>query len=183
MSNVLLNSLKEFYENKENKNHLFDILNNTNNISLRIIDWFVTNYSKKNNTSYLINNKELIINDENSENAKQFNVYYSYKAQLKSYSKKQFDPFCRRNRIEFTIDGENIISTIGQLNFFKWAINNLILNYIKINYKDIEEDMNICYNNIHKKKETNIRKKRQEISKSATRGLNSNNIKVLIDFN
>jgi len=182
MSNVLLNSLKEFYENKENKNHLFDILNNTNNISLRIIDWFVTNYSKKNNTSYLINNKELI-NDENSENAKQFNVYYSYKAQLKSYSKKQFDPFCRRNRIEFTIDGENIISTIGQLNFFKWAINNLILNYIKINYKDIEEDMNICYNNIHKKKETNIRKKRQEISKSATRGLNSNNIKVLIDFN
>jgi ssDNA-specific exonuclease RecJ len=43
--------------------------------------------------------------------------------------------------------------------------------------------MNICYNNIHKKKETNIRKKRQEISKSATRGLNSNNIKVLIDFN
>jgi hypothetical protein len=183
MSNVLLNSLKEFYENKENKNHLFDILNNTNNISLRIIDWFVTNYSKKNNTSYLINNKELIINDDNSENAKQFNVYYSYKAQLKSYSKKQFDPFCRRNRIEFTIDGENIISTIGQLNFFKWAINNLILNYIKINYKDIEEDMNICYNNIHKKKETNIRKKRQEISKSATRGLNSNNIKVLIDFN
>jgi len=183
MSNVLLNSLKEFYENKENKNHLFDILNNTNNISLRIIDWFVTNYSKKNNTSYLINNKELIINDENSENAKQFNVYYSYKAQLKSYSKKQFDPFCRRNRIEFTIDGENIISTIGQLNFFKWAINNLILDYIKINYKDIEEDMNICYNNIHKKKETNIRKKRQEISKSATRGLNSNNIKVLIDFN
>jgi hypothetical protein len=183
MSNVLLNSLKEFYENKENKNHLFDILNNTNNISLRIIDWFVTNYSKKNNTSYLINNKELIINDDNSENAKQFNVYYSYKAQLKSYSKKQFDPFCRRNRIEFTIDGENIISTIGQLNFFKWAINNLILDYIKINYKDIEEDMNICYNNIHKKKETNIRKKRQEISKSATRGLNSNNIKVLIDFN
>ena len=182
MSNVLLNSLKEFYEIKENKNHLFDILNNTNNISLRIIDWFVTNYSKKNNTSYLINNKELI-NDENSENAKQFNVYYSYKAQLKSYSKKQFDPFCRRNRIEFTIDGENIISTIGQLNFFKWAINNLILDYIKINYKDIEEDMNICYNNIHKKKETNIRKKRQEISKSATRGLNSNNIKVLIDFN
>ena len=182
MSNVLLNSLKEFYENKENKNHLFDILNNTNNISLRIIDWFVTNYSKKNNTSYLINNKELI-NDENSENAKQFNVYYSYKAQLKSYSKKQFDPFCRRNRIEFTIDGENIISTIGQLNFFKWAINNLILNYIKINYKDIEEDMNICYNNIHKKKETNIRKKRQEISKSATRGLNTNNVKVLIDFN
>ena len=187
MSNILLNSLKEFYEIKENKEQLFEILNNTNHISLRIIDWFVTNYSKKNNTSYLINNnkdtKELIINNEYSEDAKQFNVYYSYKAQLKSYSKKKFDPFCRRDRIEFTIGEEKVISTIGQLNFFKWAINNLILDYIKIHYKEIENDMNICYNSIHKKKETNIRKKRQEISKSATRGLNSNNIKVVIDFN
>ena len=184
MSNILLNSLKGFYEIKENKTQLFDIINNTNHISLRIIDWFVTNYSKKYNTSYFMNsNKLLDENDIVKDNIKQFNVYYSYKTQLKSYSKKKFDPFCRRDRIEFTIGEEKVISTIGQLNFFKWAINNLILDYIKINYKEIENDMNICYNSIHKKKETNIRKKRQEISKSATRGLNSNNIKVVIDFN
>ena len=184
MSNILLNSLKGFYEIKENKTQLFDIINNTNHISLRIIDWFVTNYSKKYNTSYFMNsNKLLDENDIVKDNIKQFNVYYYYKTQLKSYSKKKFDPFCRRDRIEFTIGEEKVISTIGQLNFFKWAINNLILDYIKINYKEIENDMNICYNNIHKKKETNIRKKRQEISKSATRGLNSNNIKVVIDFN
>ena len=109
-------------------------------------------------------------------------MFIIYKTQLKSYSKKKFDPFCRRDRIEFTVGGETIISTIGQLNFFKWAINNSILDHIKINYKCIENDMNICYNSIHKKKEKNIRKKRQEISKSATRGLNSNNIKVVIDF-
>ena len=184
MSNILLNSLKGFYEIKENKTQLFDIINNTNHISLRIIDWFVTNYSKKYNTSYFMNSKKLLDEDDIiKDNIKQFNVYYSYKTQLKSYSKKKFDPFCRRDRIEFTIGEEKVISTIGQLNFFKWAINNLILDYIKIYYKEVEEDMNICYNNIHKKKETNIRKKRQEISKSATRGLNSNNIKVLIDFN
>ena len=184
MSNILLNSLKEFYEIKENKAQLFEILNNTNHISLRIIDWFVTNYSKKYNTSYFMNSKKLLDEDDIiKDNIKQFNVYYSYKTQLKSYSKKKFDPFCRRDRIEFTIGEEKVISTIGQLNFFKWAINNLILDYIKIHYKEIENDMNICYNSIHKKKETNIRKKRQEISKSATRGLNSNNIKVVIDFN
>jgi len=184
MSNILLNSLKGFYEIKENKTQLFDIINNTNHISLRIIDWFVTNYSKKYNTSYFMNSKKLLDEDDIiKDNIKQFNVYYSYKTQLKSYSKKKFDPFCRRDRIEFTIGEEKVISTIGQLNFFKWAINNLILDYIKINYKEIENDMNICYNSIHKKKETNIRKKRQEISKSATRGLNSNNIKVVIDFN
>tara|TARA_Y100000389_G_scaffold198601_1_gene235410 strand:+ start:153 stop:707 length:555 start_codon:yes stop_codon:yes gene_type:complete len=184
MSNILLNSLKGFYEIKENKTQLFDIINNTNHISLRIIDWFVTNYSKKYNTSYFMNSNKLLDEDDIiKDNIKQFNVYYSYKTQLKSYSKKKFDPFCRRDRIEFTIGEEKVISTIGQLNFFKWAINNLILDYIKIHYKEIENDMNICYNSIHKKKETNIRKKRQEISKSATRGLNSNNIKVVIDFN
>ena len=42
-----------------------------------------------------------------------------------------------------------IISTLGQLNFFKWAINNSILEYISLNYKEIENDMNICYNNIN----------------------------------
>ena len=185
MSNVLLDSLKEFYLIKENKSKLLEILNNSNNISLRIIDWFVTNYSKKFNTLYFIDDKKNIVTEnlEEYEDLKQFNVYYSYKTQLKSYSKKKFDPFCRRDRIEFNIGDDKIISTLGQLNFFKWAINNSILEYISQNYKEIENDMNICYNKIHKVKETNTRKKRQEISKSATRGLNSNKIKVVIEFN
>ena len=182
MSNILLDSLKLFYEIPENKQKLLDILNNTNNISLRIIDWFVTNYSKKNNTCYMVYNNNIDINGDNPE-SKQFNIYYSYKTQLKSYSKKQFDPFCRRDRLEFKINNDSIISTVGQLNFFKWAINNSVLDYINIHYKEIENDMNICYNNINKIKESNKRKKRQEISKSATRGLNSNKIKVVIDFN
>ena len=63
MSDILLNSLKGFYTNKENKQKLFDIINNTNNISLRIIDWFVTNYSKKNNTSYFMDSNKLIDED------------------------------------------------------------------------------------------------------------------------
>jgi hypothetical protein len=185
MSNVLLDSLKEFYLIKENKIKLVQILNNSNNISLRIIDWFVTNYSKKYNTLYFTDDKKNIITEkiEEYKDLKQFNVYYSYKTQLKSYSKKKFDPFCRRDRIEFNIGDDKIISTLGQLNFFKWAINYSILEYISQNYKEIENDMNICYNNIHKVKETNSRKKRQEISKSATRGLNSNKIKVVIEFN
>ena len=185
MSNILLNSLKEYYSDKNKESKLLDILNNNNEISLRIIDWFVTNYSKKKNIYYSIYKDKKggkTFDSENNEILRQFNTYHAYKSQLKSYSKKKFDPFCRRDRIEFTVGGETIISTIGQLNFFKWAINNSILDYIKINYKCIENDMNICYNSIHKKKEKNIRKKRQEISKSATRGLNSNNIKVVIDF-
>ena len=56
----------------------------------------------------------------------------NYKSQLKAFSKKQFDPFCRRKRIKFDYEkSKNIITTIGQLNFFKWIIENKILDYIK----------------------------------------------------
>ena len=72
---------------------------------------------------------------------------------------------------------------MGQLNFFKWAIENLIIDYILLHYSEIEQDMNQSYNQIKKhKKKSNERKKRQELSKSATRGLNNTNMKVILDF-
>ena len=156
-------------------------------VSLRIIDWFVTNYSKKNNIFYTIyktENGKNTFNPEGNNVLRQFNTYHSYKAQLKSYSKKRFDPFCRRERINFNCSKDkNISTTIGQLNFFKWAIDNLIIEYIKENYEDIEEDMNVSYNSVKKeKKDLKIRKKRQELSKSASRGLNSNSMKVVLTF-
>ena len=186
MEPVLLYSLKQYYDIIENKNKLLNIINN-NDISLRIIDWFVTNYSKKFNTIYEIKTADGIkVIDSESVNSesKRFNVYYSYKSQLKSYSKKKFDPFCRRNRIKFILkDKTEIITTEGQLNFFKWAINNLIIDYILKNYKEIENDMNSSYTHINKIKETTTRKKRHELSKSASRGLNTKKIDVIIDFN
>ena len=83
--------------------------------------------------------------------------FKSYKSQLKAYSKKFCDPFCRRERVIF--DYENnviinfnsavklghknyIITTIGQLNFFKFAIQNNIINYAMENIEEIEQDMN-----------------------------------------
>ena len=33
-------------------------------------------------------------------------IHNNYKGQLKAYSKKNFDPFCRRNRIRFYYDDE-----------------------------------------------------------------------------
>ena len=54
---------------------------------------------------------------ENNQILKQFNTYHAYKSQLKSFSKKKFDPFCRRNRIMFDCNGVEIETTVGQLNF------------------------------------------------------------------
>ena len=131
-NNILLNQLKVFYENKklaENTNliTLFKILNHNNmfkkskekKISLRLIDWFVTNYCKKTNV-IMSNNNQL------------FNVHLSYKNELKSYSKKQFDPFRRDERITLVFDdNKKIETTSGQLNFFRWLIKNNIIIYIR----------------------------------------------------
>ena len=105
-----------------------------------------------------------------------------YKSQLKSYSKKKFDPFCRRDRINFNCNNIDIETTMGQLNFFKWAIDNMVIEYITLNNKDIENDMNICYNSNKKDKNTTDRKKRQELSLSASRGLNRHIGPVIITF-
>ena len=74
---------------------------------------------------------------------------------------------------------------MGQLNFFKWAIDNLVIDYIKQNMDDIEADMNKSYNEIKKSKKAyqNTRKQRQELSKSGSRGLSRNNIEIVLDFN
>ena len=174
---LLFNSLKLFYEDDYNLTKLLNYLK-VDKISLRIIDWFVTNYSKKYDSMYTRY-------DRNGKQLNPFNVFHSYKSQLKSYSKKFFDPFCRRNRIKYKYNDTDILSTtIGQLNFFKWAINNGVIDYIKDNYKEIEDDMNESIRLIRKNTiKTNERKKRQELSLSASRGLNKHHEKIIIDFN
>ena len=185
---LLLNSLHSFYNIPYNGERLLNILNNKINISLRSIDWFITNYSKKNNIYYNIyRNKEDIptLKDDNNL-VTNINVFQSYKSQLRAYSKKRFDPFCRRNRIQFECRGKIIDTTIGQLNFFKWAINNLIVDYISIHKDKIEYDMNSCLKEMKLQgslmKKEGKRKKRQELSLSATRGLSKNNVMVHLEF-
>ena len=128
-----------------------------------------------------------------SSNLHHVNVYLSYKNQLNSFSKKHFDPFCRRNRIEYEFsDGTKIVTTVGQLNFFRWAIQNNVLKYIIDNYKDIEEDMN---QNTKKKKEQESqqkkssgkgskkqRKKRSPLSVAATKNMIVKKNPVTLNF-
>jgi len=100
----------------------------------------------------------------------------SYKSQLKSYSKKYFDPFCRRNRINFN----QISTTLGQLNFFKWASSNGIIDYVIDNYNHIEDDMNQSMKlNI---KKSSSRKKRKELSKSSYKTLTKRNNNIVLTF-
>ena len=118
-------------------------------------------------------------------------MFNNYREQLKSFNKKNFDPFCRRSRIKFFYDEEKkdyIITTIGQLNFFKWAIDNKILEYIEENIDIVEKDMNDNTNlkkyakDKTKKKEKKPRKKRKELSISASKSFMIHNYKTTISF-
>jgi hypothetical protein len=128
--NMLLKSIENFYNTLKYVNEFISIINSNSNISIRLIDYFVTKYSKKNKIIYNINNETA------------FNIHQSYKQQLKTYQKKNFDPFARGLRIPYFIGDVWIITTIGQLNFFKWFISKNILDYIIINKNIIEQDMN-----------------------------------------
>lgn len=86
-----------------------------------------------------------------------FLVHDNYKCQLKEYNKKNFDPFCRWTRIRMYYDGTKFFyTTVAQLNFFKWAIENYVLDYILDNLVMIEKAMNDYERAI--KKEKKIRK-------------------------
>ena len=135
-NNLLLTNLLKFYELDNNMDYMLRIINGESRISLRIIDWFATNYAKKYYTVYTIANA-------NNTPIRRFKVYVDYKLKLKAYSKKRFDPFCRWDRINIPYkDGKYIQTTIGQLNFFKWALENNVVRYIEENYANIEKDMN-----------------------------------------
>ena len=146
---VLLNSLYDFYKNKSNINKILPIVTGNSDISLRVLDYFVTNYSKYNNVNIKKNNLN-------------YNVYQDYKNKLKSYNKRFFDPFCRinkknsTNKIAFKYENDKcIITTIGQLNFFRWAIRNNIIDYVIEDHSKINEEMNKINNSKKKYKLNN----------------------------
>ena len=184
--------LIEFYKNKENLNVLLPIILQQTRLSLRSLDWFVTNYCKKNNINYPLNRNGTLIT---------FFPFKSYKSQLKAYSKKFCDPFCRRDRVIFDYQNNEIIdfkstvklghkdyiiTTIGQLNFFKFAISDTIIKYAIDHIVEIEHDMNNTLKNRESEKKINFMEvksiKRKELSVPGNKSVHITRISAVIKF-
>jgi len=158
---LLLTSLTEYYNKNENFKYILkDIIDGKHKLSLRIIEWLVTHHAKINNIYYWIDeNKNIyeILPDNVKQCYKKVSLYKDYRAQLKSYSKFNFDSFRRHNRITFFLDIEKkvfIETTIGQLNFFRWIFNNGVIDYAMKNYNEIYSKM--INNNANKNNVINI---------------------------
>ena len=186
----LLMELLEFYKNRDYLEIVKKIVNRefvigkSKKVSIRIVNWFVTNYAKQYFTVYESSEKE------------RFFVWTRFRSAEDGYSKEMFDPYSRKDRIIIPYDETTkLITTIGQLNFFKWAILNKVIDYIIEHYDDITNDMtnrltvknkpvileennNIKDNNVNGK----TRKKREELSVSACRSIRKEFVPIKITF-
>ena len=185
-NDLLLTNLLAFYNQDNNLQTMLKVVAGETRVSLRIVDWFVTNYAKKYYTVYTIPSVDA---------SRRFKVYTDYKLKLKAYSKKRFDPFCRWDRISVPYTASSSVqTTIGQLNFFKWIIESSIIQYIEEHYDEIEADMN-NRNSTSKKRDkpdigggavsvsgTKTRKKREELSISATKTIKTENVEIVVSF-
>jgi hypothetical protein len=148
---LVISSLQRFYSSHPEIDKVLTYLTGDAPLSLRIIDWFVTKYSRKNFVRYSLNGQDFL-------------VYLSYKGQLKAYSKQYFDPNCRRERIMFKIPNqEQFMTTIGKLNFFRWALESKILDYIEAH----EEEIRTGYNS-YLKETTQTQKRGKNNTASST---------------
>jgi hypothetical protein len=130
---LLMVSLTRFYLTSNHMEQVLPFITGESSVSLRLIDWFVTNFTKKHNSVLT----RVVDND-----VVHFNIHLSYRAQLKAYSKQQFDPFRRREKIQFHYSvGACVVTTVGQLNFFRWMIENQVLQYVAAHAHIVEQDM------------------------------------------
>ena len=171
---LLLKTLLAFYKKENALEPVLAIINGESAISLRAVDWFATNYAKQRFTTI------------HTPSGKSFNVYSDYKLKLRAYSKRRFDPFCRWDRISYPYkDGTSIQTTIGQLNFFKWALENGVIDYIRENKATIESDMNSRNSTSRRRalgQAGRTRKRREELSVSATKSIKREKVDVVIRF-
>lgn len=127
---VLLDSVLHWFNQEQSRVKTFsDIVNHRNGLSLRIIDWLITNFSKA---------FSVAIESDGFPR----NLCKDYHKNLNAHNKKNFDPFARRRRIHIVLFGqEERVSTIGQLNFFRWFLSKDLVGFLLQNKSVIEKHM------------------------------------------
>lgn len=159
-------ALQFFADHKNYTERLFNIIQNRNPCSLRLIEWFVINYAKSNPVVYKVRGAT-------------FNVFKSYKNYLSSFSKDNFDPFKREKKgsdnsktkfkIKHPVTGDSIDTTVCQLMFFMWIFNNDIHVYIQDNLSAIKKSMKEKANAEKPPKKTGVVKAKAAVVKPAVK--------------
>ena len=164
---IILKRMCDYFDDEKMEDVLVPFADKTANVSLRALDWLVTNFSKSRNI--VLSNKSVTHQDF-------FNIYNEYRTELSYFRRKNFDPFRRRHRISFDYKGNTYTSTIGQCNFLAWAHKNGVMQYALQNISFIEKDMN---GSIKEKSKQG----RRELSSAPTRKVNVYSVRDTKEMN
>lgn len=102
----LLNKLNNFYNNNNYINLLEKIINQQVPMTMMMLN----QYAMQNHTT-------------------------KFKTLTKKHTIRNFDAFRRSGRFNYVYQGGNINTTLGQLNFFKFALKNGIVDDVIVEYK------------------------------------------------
>lgn len=167
---VLQRNLLKFYAIDGRMRKLHFLLSKQSDVSLREWDYLCTHYAKKCNVMYYTSKKELV------------NLNLQYRSQLKAYSKANFDPFKRHNRIIIPCkyaDTKEIETTCGQLCFFRFVIEKDMYEWLKKgkNIENVRADMN----QYTKGRKDSVIDNKRHVQKS-TKSINRHDIKITVVF-
>ena len=122
------------YHKQDGFQRLLPFATKTSSVSLRLIEYFVTRYCAKHSVSVIVDGATVDVNA-------------SYKTHLKAHSKDNFDPFRRNDRVDVVYghdkDGGRlaVVTTVGQMNFFRWVFKHHVLEYIAANAHRIQAEL------------------------------------------
>lgn len=129
---ILFHSVDKFYDDAENFTKLKQLLarpfTEHKNISLRLLDYFLSIYAGENGVCVPINGKIVSFHD-------------IYQARLSSNGKVLYDAFRRTQKLNYTKHGETIETTLGQLLFFRDIISYKVLDYVAEHLVEIKRAM------------------------------------------
>lgn len=150
---VLMSSLQQYFRTNPHALRIFvEIVSNRSTVvSLRLLDWLVTNYVTA----------RAIPGETPEGRSERMNLYYKYSPHLDSYTKVWFDPFARKSvdkgspkvrfhtrTCDFLITDEEsgpsdeyVWTTAGQLNFFRIAIEEGMIQYAFDQHERIQTHM------------------------------------------
>lgn len=148
------NLVRFFGENVKEFEKMRTICENQSPVSLRVLDWLCTNYSKS--------RCGLFTDSTNIE------LYHKYKNHLKGFGKRHFDPFCRKDVLGIKLHNVSLRTTLGQMNFFRWAFENNVVEFAVEHKKEIESDMNNRTQKSKGQRSNNMKRTRMQLSELAS---------------
>ena len=137
---AILERITPFFTDARINDLLRPVIDQTGPVSLRLIDWACTNYSRGRHATCT------------DLHGRSISIHTHYRQALNLWRRKHFDPFRRRLRLKITHKDGDVVTTLGQLNYTKWVFESGILDYVVQHSKAINENMALTTSMARKRK-------------------------------